>query len=94
MQNLLVSDASESHAFVYLADGTFSFVADLPFLDDQPGASSTLREQLALSKTPLLDDQAFLAKNLRLLYWQTDNNACTWIVQHGSRNPTLQRLVC
>jgi len=93
MPNLLVSDASESHAFVYLADGTFRFVADFPFLDDQRGASSTLRELLALSKTLLLDGQSFLAKNLRLLYWQTDNKACTWIIQHGSRNPTLQRIV-
>jgi hypothetical protein len=78
--NLLVSDASESHAFVYLADGTFRFVADFPFLDDQPRASSTQRELLTVSKTLLLDGQAFLAKNLRLLYWQTDNKACTWIV--------------
>jgi hypothetical protein len=93
LPNLLVSDASETSAFVFLANGSFAYVADFPFSTDQAMASSTLRELLALSQALSQDGPKFLSSGIRFLYWQTDNKACTWIVPNGSRNPVIQRVV-
>ncbi len=39
------------------------------------------------------DGPGFLSARTRLIFWQTDNQACTWFIQHGSRNPTIQQVV-
>jgi hypothetical protein len=93
MPHLLVSDASETNAFVFLADGTFRLVSDFAFTTDQMAASSTVRELLALSQSLQQDGHLLQQAGVKTLYWQTDNKACTWIVPNGSRNRHLQRLV-
>jgi hypothetical protein len=93
MPDLLVSDASTSSAFIFLADGTFRYVADFPFTADQSMASSSMRELLALAQALTRDGPVFLSAGTRIIFWQTDNQACTWFIQHGSRNPAIQRVV-
>ena len=44
MENLFVSDASASHAFVYNADGSFHYVRDFEFTASQACSSSGHRE--------------------------------------------------
>ncbi len=73
---LFISDTSASHSFIYLADGTFSYVADFPFIDDQAAASSSFRELLAIHKALVNDSHIFASFSSQLVYWQTDNQAC------------------
>ncbi len=68
---LFVSDASASHSFIYLADGTFSYV-DFPFTDDQAAASSSFRELLAIHQALVNDSHVFASFSSQLVYWQTD----------------------
>jgi hypothetical protein len=89
--NLLVSDASQTGAFIYLADGSFSYVAD--FQSEQATASSSYRELLALYHALHNDSHVFTNKAARLIYWQTDNQACVRFISTGSRHPHIQRLV-
>jgi hypothetical protein len=90
---LFVSDASASHSFIYLADGTFSYVADFPFTDNQAAASSSFRELLAIHNALVHDSHIFASFSSQLVYWQTDNQACVRFLQTGSRQPHIQTLV-
>ena len=49
ISNLFVSDASESHAFVYCADGTFAYVSDFEFSAAEANLSLGHRELLAIA---------------------------------------------
>ncbi len=46
MKNLYVSDASDSHAYIYKADGQFQFVKEFEFSAAERSASSGCRELL------------------------------------------------
>jgi len=90
---LFVTDASSTHAFVYLADGSFLYVADFLFSSDEASASSSYRELLALHKALSSDEQVFRQFSTNLVYWQTDNQACVRFIQFGSRRPHIQRII-
>jgi hypothetical protein len=87
---LFVSDASDTHSFIYLADGTFSYVADFHFNQEEATASSSFRELLALHHALDRDPAIFAAYSSQLIYWQTDNQACVRFLQTGSRHPHIQ----
>jgi hypothetical protein len=53
----------------------------------------SMRELLALAQAITRDGPGFLSARTRLIFWQTDNQACTWFIQHGSRNPTIQQVI-
>jgi len=91
--SLFVTDASSSHSFIYLADGSFSYVADFPFSPDEAAASSSYRELLALYRALHTDEQVFRSFASQLVYWQTDNQACVRFLHSGSRQPQIQRIV-
>ena len=93
MPALFVSDASSSNSFIYLADGTFSYVADFPFSSDESAASSSYRELLAVHKALQTDEHIFRRLSTQHIYWQTDNQACVHFLQSGSRRPHIQRIV-
>jgi len=84
--NLLVSDASATGSFIYLADGSFSLVSDAPV---GPG-SSTARELDALLNFLQQSGASFLAGGTRIIYWQTDSKSAAHIAAHGSRHRHLQ----
>jgi hypothetical protein len=56
-------------------------------------ASSSMRELLALAQALTRDRPGFLSSRTRFIFLQTDNQACTWFIQHGSRNPAIQQVV-
>jgi hypothetical protein len=88
---LLVSDASATHAFIYLADGSFSFVLDYPFAADVATASSSHRELLVALCLALESDHLSLLPGH--VYWQTDSENCAHFILHGSRHPSIQEIV-
>ncbi len=46
-----MSDASDSHAYIYKADGQFQYVKDFEFTEEEKTTSSRCRELLAVKKT-------------------------------------------
>ncbi len=56
-------------------------------------SAPSMRELLALAQAITRDEPGFLSTRTQLIFWQTDTQACTWFIQHGSRNPTFQQVV-
>jgi hypothetical protein len=59
IDDLYVSDASDTHAFVYKADGSFEFVKDYEFEQSEQNLGSGHRELLAIKKALSLDAEQF-----------------------------------
>ena len=81
---------SDHFAFIFLADGTFRYVADFPV---DPAASSTSRELDALLNAVICDASIFAASGLRIISWQTDSQVAARILQIGLQVPELQRKI-
>jgi hypothetical protein len=90
LPNLFVSDASDSHAFVYKADGLFQYVLDVEFSPEQASASSGLRELLAVRFALSRDPEQFREFRGGRIYWQTDSRNCYLFLKKGSRIPAIQ----
>ena len=89
-ENLFVSDASQTHAFVYRADGSFEYVRDFEFTAGQSSLSSGHRELLAI-KLALISDRNQFAKFAHgKIYWQTDSQCVFNFLRRGSRIPAIQ----
>lgn len=73
LKNLLVSDASESHAFCYTTDDRIVMVIDHPFSVEEKSLSSSQRELRAISLTLENQGEALKKLNSLLIYWQTDS---------------------
>ena len=90
ISNLFVSDASESHAFVYCADGTFAYVSDFEFSAAEANLSSGHRELLsivfALEKHP----DVFCQFSPGKIFWQTDSKNVFNFLRRGSRKMEIQ----
>jgi hypothetical protein len=93
LSNLFVSDASDSHVFIYRADGQFQLVREFEFSDEESSASSGLRELLAVHKTLESDPGQFKEFSGGIVYWQTDSKNCYSYLTKGSRLPAVQKLV-
>jgi hypothetical protein len=93
LQNLFVSDASDSHVFIYRADGTFQFVKEFEFTETESSASSGYRELLAVQKTLESDPGQFAEFSGGVVYWQTDSKNCYSFLSRGSRVTDVQSLV-
>jgi hypothetical protein len=94
-ENLYVSDASDTHAFVYRADRTFSFVEDCKFDTQQSSASSSVRELLVLLFILHRDAKHLANRNVKLIYWQTqtDSQCSARFILFGSCRPQIQKIV-
>ena len=90
IENLFVSDASESHAFVYSADGNFSYVQEFEFSAAQRELSSGHRELLAIKFTLESDHVKFLKFTHGKVYWQTDSQNVFRFLRRGSRQSVIQ----
>ena len=91
MENLFVSDASATHAFVYNADGSFRYMRDFEFTASQACSSSGHRELLAV-KLALESDPEFFQKFAGgKIFWQTDSRNCFTFLRRGSRVPDIQQ---
>ena len=89
IDNLFVSDASESHAFVYKADGQLCYVRDFEFTTEQKTFSSGHRELLAVKMALLQDPKFFQNLAPAKVYWQTDSVNCQTFLNKGSRRPKI-----
>ncbi len=88
----MVSDPSDTRAYVYKADD-FQIVTEFPFSMDEATSSSTLRELSAIHKL-FLSDKGFLYDNQhKLILWLTDSMNLCHIMRRGSRIRSLQRMV-
>jgi hypothetical protein len=68
-----VSDASDSHAYIYKADGQFQFVKDFEFTEEEKTTSSGCRELLAVKKTLQDSPGQFEDHKGSTVFWQTDS---------------------
>ena len=91
--NLFVSDASDSAAFVYKADGTFEYVQEFVFSTEQAGLGSGLRELLAVLYALRQDAAYFQQYKGQIVYWQTDSQNCYGFLWRGSRKVYIQDVV-
>ena len=89
--NLFVSDASATHAFVYRADGSFEYVRDFEFSEEQRCGSSGHRELLAIKQALEADPHVFAQFRGGKVFWQTDSRNCFTFLRRGSRVPSIQQ---
>ena len=92
VENLMVSDASETSAFVY-HDGQVELINDHEFDNFEKSTSSGHRELLAVIKTLESEQNSSFFTNLinRRLYWQTDSKNSFIFMSRGSRVPSIQK---
>ncbi len=93
LHNLYVSDASDSHAYIYKADGQFQYVKEFEFTEEEKTTSSGCRELLAVQKTLQDSPEQFADHKGGTVYWQTDSKNCYSFLMRGSRQPEIQRIV-
>ena len=93
LDNLYVSDASDTHVYIYKADGQFQLVREFHFSEEESSASSGYRELLAVHKTLQSDPASFAGHAGGLVFWKTDSKNCYSFLSKGSRLPDVQRLV-
>jgi len=93
LPNLFVSDASDSHAYIYRADGQFQVVKEYEFTAEEAAGSSGYRELLAVQKMLEENPEHFTAHKGGSIFWQTDSKNCYSFLMRGSRKPDVQNLV-
>ena len=91
--NLFVSDASDSAAFVYRADGSFDFVQEFIFEPDQRILGSGLRELLAVRFALRFNSNYFRQFGSQYVFWQTDSQNCYGFLIRGSKKPAFEAVV-
>ncbi len=90
--NLFVSDGSDTHAFIYKADGSFQLVKDFEFSIEEKSSSSGCRELLTVHKMLVSESECFSAHKGGTVYWQTDSKNCYSFLMRGSCKPDIQRI--
>ena len=89
LDGLIVSDASDSRAFVY-CDEEVSFVSDFEFSESERDLASGQCELRAVLLTLLSDQEKLRKINMRTLYWQTDSRNCYSFLRKGSKLRHIQ----
>lgn len=69
IQNLYVSDASDSFVYIYKADGQFQYVREFELSAEEKAASSGYRELLAVQKVLETDADQFKENRGGTVYW-------------------------
>ena len=89
LNNLYVSLANDTHTFVYLADGSFSYVQESAL---EPGLFiGSSHRALAAVLSTLKAELAFLKELAPVkVFWQTDSRNCYLFLSKGSRQPAIQ----
>ena len=92
VENLMVSDASETSALMY-HEGQVQLVNDHEFDNFEKSTSSGHRELLAVIKTLESEQNSsfFTSLNNRRIYWQTDSKNSFIFMSRGSRVPSIQK---
>jgi len=91
LATIMVSDSSETKAFVYEAD-KLRLVEDYPFDLDEKQQSSTYRELIAIHRVFQSNDKFLKMNKGHAVAWLTDNQAVVSILQRGSRISQIQQL--
>jgi len=90
---LAVVDPTFSHAYIYLPDGTFRLVSDVPNGFGGAAAVPVMRELALLTYTICQEAANLVAQGCRRLYWQSSSEFCCKCINHGSRLPAIQTAV-
>jgi hypothetical protein len=93
LQSLYVSDASDSHVYIYKADGQFQYVREFELTAGERLASSGYRELLTVKRSLQEDPEQFKEHKGGTIFWQTDSKNCYSFLLRGSRQPDIQRVV-
>jgi len=89
---VLVSDASDTKAFVYSLTGGSKKVLEYKFNEQQRGSSSSARELLAVLMT-IRQAEIDHTLNNSFIYWCTDSENAVRALTKGSRTPEIQKIV-
>jgi hypothetical protein len=73
LQSLYVSDDSDSHVYIYKADGQFQYVREFELTAGERLASSGYRELLAVKKSLQEDPDQFRDHKGGTIFWKTDS---------------------
>lgn len=90
VKDLVVSDASDKHAFVYKNDD-FTEIHDFEFDDVETTLASGHRELLAVLKYLEECKKCNKSFSSNLVYWQTDSKNNFIFLSRGSRQPRIQK---
>ncbi len=93
LQSMYMSDASDSHVYIYNADGQFQYVREFELTAGEKLASSGYRELLAVKRSLQEDPEQFKEHKGGTIFWQTNSNNCYGFLLRGSRQPDIQRVV-
>ena len=85
MTNLLVSDASETRAYVYAANNNIQLIEDHKFNDFERSLSSSQREMRAALVVLRKGGQDLKRLKHRIIYWQTDSKNFESFLRRGSK---------
>ena len=77
--------ASDSHVFVYKANGSFEYVAEFEFSNEQSVFSSGHLELLAVKFTLERDGEILCGQVPTMIYWQTDSKNLVTFLTRGSK---------
>ena len=89
LDGLIVSDASDSKAFVYY-DGRISFVCDFEFSESERSLAWGQSELRAVLLTLSTEKEKLRDIDKRILYWQTDSRNCHSFLRKGSKLRHIQ----
>ena len=84
INNLVISDASDTNAFVFSAS-EISLVRDFEFSESERSLSSGQCELRAVLLTLMTDKEKLHSTNKRIIYWQTDSHNCYSFLNKGSK---------
>ena len=88
--NLFVSDASETHSFIYFHDEIIK-VLDFEFDEEERNFSSGHRELLSILKTLSAEAENLRGNRHKIVYWQTDSKNAFNFLTKGSRKKRIQK---
>ena len=91
-KSVIVSDASESSAYVFECD-SLSLIQEYPFSLSEQQQSSSMRELLAVHRVFVSMPDFIESKRGSQLVWVTDSQVMCYFLNKGSRVRNIQRII-
>ena len=89
IDNLVISDASDTNAFVY-SSGEISLIRNFEFSESERSLSSGQHELRAVLLMLMTDKEKLRSADKQILYWQTDSHNCYSFLNRGSKLRHIQ----
>ena len=91
ISDVLVSDSSESHSFIFNCNATLTMLEE--FTTDIKALSSTYREIMAFVNLIRNKPESFQQYRNSIVVWITDSRCTFFTMSRGSRNFAIQKLI-